>query len=321
MIVSFKHRKCILQYGACAVVIATVLFLARSHWHELQTVWQVRLRTVLWLSVFFVGSQIFAGLILKRLLAVFSIDLCFREWFGLICIRSMGNYLPLSAGVTANAAYLKIERDLPVSKFAGLMAGNLVLSALAGSFLGTVLLSWRYFVTGHVPGILLLLFVLVVAVALAAIFAPLSFVTIRGRVMDWLRSVHLGWEMIRSKKGLLISVVLLHFGALTLIALQYGLVLRDIGSDLDWSAIMVMAVAANIIRFASLFPGNIGVREAVAGSVTHAFGMPFSAGLLASTIGRVVSMFWILLLGTLFVFVFLHSKRAQSGPDMPSEKT
>lgn len=309
MRISSKLLKYAFPYSVCAALIAMILFFTRNQWSDFKAIEQVRCATVFWLSVCFVSSQVLAGLALKTLVAVFSVQLTFQEWFGLICVRSLGNYLPLSAGLTANAAYLKIEKDLPLSKFASLTAGNMVLSVLAGGLLGAILSIYRFIVTAHVQIVLLGIFVAVVALSMAIIIVPVGYIRMKGRVADWIRSVHIGWEMIRSRKRLLVSVVLLHFSILILIALQYGFLLNDMNYDLDWPAIMILTVATNIIRFASFFPGNLGLREAVAGGVTQAFGFSFSVGLLVSTIGRVVSMFWILLFGTLFIFLFLHPRQ------------
>lgn len=309
MRISSKLLKYIFQYSVCIALIAAILFFTRNQWSEFKTIEQVRPSTLFSLSVCFISAQIFAGLVLKNLVAVFSVRLTFQEWFGLIWVRSLGNYLPLSAGLTANAAYLKMERDLPVSKFASLVAGNMVLSALTGGLLGATLSIWRFVVTGQLQVVLLVLFIAVVALSLAVIFAPVGHITNKGRIAEWIRSVHTGWEMIRSRKRLLISIISLHFSILTLIAVQNRLLFNIINYDLDWSAIMILTVVTNIIRFASLFPGNLGLREAVAGGVTQAFGFSFSAGFLASAIGRVVSMFWIILFGTLFIFLFMHPKQ------------
>lgn len=298
-----------LRYLVCVAMIAMILFFTRDQWSEFKAIEQIRSVTIIWLSFSFISSQVLAGLVLKNLVAVFSVRLSFREWFGLICVRSLGNYLPLSAGLTANAAYLKIERDLPLNKFASLMAANMLLGVLAGGLIGAMLSIWRFIDTGQIQLVLTTLFVGVVVLCLALIFVPVRHIKMKGRIADWARSTHAGWETIRSRKRLLISTVLLHISIFILLAINYGFLLNDINCDLDWPAIMILTVVTNIIRFASLFPGNLGLREAVAGGVTQAFGLSFSVGFLASAIGRIVSLFWIFLLGTLFMFLFLHRKQ------------
>ena len=52
----------------------------------------------------------------------------------------------------------------------------------------------------------------------------------------------------------------------------------------------------------------MGVRETVAGAVVRAFGYPFSVGLMAALVGRLVSMIWVFCLGALFGALLIRSK-------------
>jgi uncharacterized membrane protein YbhN (UPF0104 family) len=301
-----RALKYLLQYAAVTALLALVLWMTRSQWQEFRNVENVRVSSLVWFSVCFVTSQFLAGVMLKVFTATFDVHLTFKEWFGLVCMRSLGNYLPLSAGLTANAAYLKMRKDLPITKFASLTAGNLVLTTLTGALLGVVLLLGRYFIVGSVHLGLLGIFSAITLCGLGAIFVPMRAIKGENRVFRLLRSAHEGWLLIRSRRGLVAIVVGLHLANLVLMALEYDFVLRDLGHNLDWPALMVLTVSTSIFRFASIFPGNLGLREAVAGGVVTILGFPFSIGLLASGVGRLVSMAWIFLLGTIFSFVLIH---------------
>jgi uncharacterized membrane protein YbhN (UPF0104 family) len=119
--------------------------------------------------------------------------------------------------------------------------------------------------------------------------------------------MHAGWRLLRSRPRLLASVFVLQTTILVLIALQYRVVLDDLGYDLDFASVMLLTVATSTIRFASLLPANLGVRETIAGAMVRAFGHPFSAGLMAALVGRLVSMVWVFCLGALFGALLMRS--------------
>jgi uncharacterized membrane protein YbhN (UPF0104 family) len=128
---------------------------------------------------------------------------------------------------------------------------------------------------------------------------PLGEVQGDGRVRRILRTAHQGWEAIRASKLLLVQIVLLYGMSLSLIGGMYYIVLPDLGHPLSLPAVLIMSVTTNVLRIATVLPGNLGLREAIAGAVGASFGIPFSAGLLASSVGRVITLVWIFLFGTL----------------------
>ncbi len=301
------RHKYALQYTALFGLLLLLAYFTRGQWEEFQNVKKIRPATLLWLSLYFLASQLLAGLVLRQFTAAFNVALTFREWFGLVCIRSLGNYLPLSSGFTANAAYLKLRRDLPLTKFASLTAANIVLTALAAALIAVIILLVRHPTLdyAHLP---LVLFFSVVGVAgLALILTPMPKIAKRNRFLSLLRSTQEGWTVIRSQPMLLGSVIVLQMAILALIALQLHVVFLDLEYDVDLPAAMLLSVSTSIFRFASLLPGNIGIHESIAGAVAHTLGYPFSAGLIASAIGRVVSMVWVFSLGSVFALVLIRS--------------
>ena len=304
------YRKYALRYVAFAALLILIAYCTRGQWEEFRNVRKIRPSTLVWLSLFFVTSQVLAGLVLRQFTAGFGIALTFREWFGLVCVRSFGNYLPLSTGLTANAAYLKLKRDLPVTQFASLTAGNLILTTLAASLFGVLILLARQptVAAAHVP--LLLFFSIIGAGALAIIVTPLPEIKKSNRLLFLLYNMQEGWKLIRQQRRLLGSVFALQMAILLLIALQYQLVFHDLDYRLDLPSVLLLTVSTSTIRFASLLPANMGVRETIAGAVVHTFGYPFSVGLLAAVITRLVSMVWVFSLGAVFGFVLIRSSRA-----------
>ena len=295
------------QYTAFLVVLALIAYLTRERWAEFRNLQNVEITTLLWLSAYFVASQLLAGLSLKQFTAAFDVHLSFTEWFGLVCVRSLGNYLPLSGGLTANAAYLKMRRDLPLTRFASLTAGNLILTTLSAGCIGAAILLVRHPTvdSAHFP--LLMFFSIVAAGSLVIIVAPFPEFRSDRRILSFLSSMHAGWRLIRSRPRLLGTVFVLQTTILVLISLQYQVVLDDLGYDLDFASVMLLTVSTSTIRFASLFPANMGVRETVAGAVVRAFGYPFSAGLMAALVGRLVSMVWVFSLGVIFGALLIRS--------------
>ncbi len=303
-------QRYLLQYTAFLALLGLIAWLTRGQWTEFGNLRNVAVTTLLWLSVCFVASQLLAGLSMKLFTAAFDVHLGFKEWFGLVCIRSLGNYLPLSGGLTANAAYLKLRRDLSLTRFASLTAGNLVLTTLSAGCIGTAILLIRHPTVDSVHLPLLVFFAFVAIGSLVIILAPFPEIRSERRIVLFISNLHAGWRLIRSRPRLLASVFVLQTTILVLIALQYQVVFNDLDCDLDFASVMLLTVSTSTIRFASLLPANLGVRETIAGAMVRAFGYPFSAGLMAALVGRLVSMVWVFSLGAFFGALLIRSRPA-----------
>lgn len=300
----------ILQYLGIALIIGLLVFFTRDSWDEFSQIRSLSASSFLIVSLAFVVYQAAASAVLREFATVFDVRLSFRECFALVSLRSLGNYLPLSAGWTANALYLKQKKNFPIASFTALMAGNFVLMLLTAGLIGIAVLAAHALTTGSFQVVLWVLYLLVVIATIAMLRIPIPSIKRADKLGRILKNMHEGWQMIRTNRRVLYSVTALHALSQAAAAVQFVVVFRALEIDISFSAILILSISTTITQFASILPGNLGLREAVAGAVGAAFGVTFVTGLLAATVTRAVNMALIFVLGAFCGVAFGWTKRS-----------
>ena len=253
-------------------------------------------------------SQYFAGLILKLLSSIYSVQLYWREWMALVYMRALGNYLPMSAGLLASGAYLKKFKSLNLLEFGSITICSFLLSIVAGMLMVLFVMG----AAGFQFRILLLVALLLLTIALALLWLPFEkLLNLDDRWTAKLRSLHVGWGQFLRQPAVLSKVAGCYVIMFLLFGWQFYLTLQVLWSEsvLYWQA-LVMAIFSNVIRFFSIVPGNIGLRESVAGLVGGAVGVPFEICFIAGLITRAVNMLWIFLFGSFASYYLISSTRS-----------
>ena len=129
------------------------------------------------------------------------------------------------------------------------------------------------------------------------------------KIIQFIQQTQTGWINIRQNRQILWNSTLFHIISLVLIALQFKIAFIELDIDINFFIIILLTIFTNIIKIASLLPGNLGIRESISGFVTASYNISFGVGLLASIITRVVSMFWIFLFGFIAISFFSKEKK------------
>ncbi len=301
------------SYAFTLVLMGAILLSSRSHWSEFADIRVISPGAIGWLSILFIATSLVNGYRLKIFAQAFGVTLPFTEWYGLECVRAFANYLPLSAGLAHNAAYLKAKNNLPVTKYVSLTAGSTILMLLSFGGWGVLLLGGGRLLTGNLNWAMMGLSAFFIAAAVAALAVPLPGLQSENRIMRQLTSVRDGWALIRADKRLLAKVLLLQTLILVFLSTRFYIIFKEIAAPLGFVGVVVLTIMTTLIRFTSLFPGNLGLREAIAGGVTRSFGLSFQSGFLAGVIDRLVAMAWIFTLGIIFSLV-LATYRNEAAP-------
>jgi uncharacterized protein (TIRG00374 family) len=290
-------------YAAIILLIFSIIYLNKEHLSEFKKIKNISILSILYISILFIVGQVVNGYRLKIFIEVFGVKLNFIEWFGLICIQSFGNYLPFNAGILSNVTYLKVKKKVPISKYVSFFAGDTVIKLLVFGIIGTLLLLWITLTTNKVNYMLFLVLFSFIFFGVICIFLPMTKKVSNNRFINWLIKIHRGWDQIKKSRSVLVKSVITHIILLMLITMQFSIIFNELGNNINIFYIFILTIMTNVIRFISIIPGNLGLRESIAGSVTKLFGYSFSIGIMAALIGRIISMFWIFLLGIIFSFV------------------
>ena len=304
-----KKSRNLISYLATLAVIGVILFLTRNQWPQFLKVTQISFKTIIWLSILLILIEVCNGYKLKLLVKPFNVTLTSMEWLGLDFVRAFGNYLPLSAGVVTNAAYLKYRKDLDIAKFVSCMLGNTVIMIGTYGILNILLLLFRFLTHNVFNWLLFFVAVAFVFFAFVIIFIKVDDIKYDNRVVKSLKRVYEGWILIKDQRDLLFKIVILQIIIIFFLALRYKIVFQELAYTIDMPAVIVLAVMTTVIRFVSIFPANLGLREGLAGGVTQIFGLSFGDGVLVAVIIRLTETFWIFVLGIIFSFFLAGYKK------------
>ena len=149
------------------------------------------------LSSLFIISLVTNGLKTKLLVEKFSIDLSAFEGFGLAAVTAFWNYLPLSGGLAARAAYLKGKHKFPLNRFIVITLASYLVSFFAFGVVGLAGVLFLWMVKNSFS-VYLLFIVGLLMIGPIVLFKFLPNLKLNFNLLEQLS---LGWfELVRDKK-------------------------------------------------------------------------------------------------------------------------
>jgi len=293
--------------------LVLVVFFTRGTWEELYNITKISVASLIILSILFIVQQLLTGYRLKVFTELFDVKLKLCVCFGLVNIRSLANLLPFNAGAVHNAVYLKIHNNLPVASYISIFAVNACLSILTSGIFGMLLLMIRVFFYGQLNITLAFLSAAFILVSVLALSIPIPMIKRSNKVSDWIRNAQEGWRICKGTKSILLKIMLLHLCLLSIMSAELYIIFRDVGYTIDLPAILFITAATVLLRFTTVIPGNIGIRESLMGGITELFGFSFKTGVLGSIIERIIALFWTFLFGILFSLILTRGKEVSLG--------
>lgn len=263
------------------------------------------------MSALIIVFQFIAGLKIKLLTDIFGLDLKTKEWFGLAQMNSFFNYLPIKGGAAAKAFYLKGFFDFPYSKFLAVLGASFIITIATFSAVGVAGMFLVYLKTGIFLSNILIIYLFLTVVPL------ISFLFL-DRTIRRVKNPHLvrffdGWRMIRRSGKRLIFLVISDMMMVLVDAMRIKLSYGAQGVDLDYYMGLVLSPLSNLAAIASQVPAGLGIRETVVGFISEGMGMGFEMGVDASTLDRMILLFWIVILGLLSIVNLIFYRGYRTG--------
>ncbi len=277
-------------------VIILAFFYFRSHGKEFVSKIELSYSFIILMSLLIILFQFMAGLKIKFILDIFGLDLKTKEWFGLAQMNSFLNYLPLKGGAAAKAFYLKGFFDFPYSKFLAVLGASFIITIASFSAVGVAGMFLVYLKTGISSLNILLIYIFLT-------IAPLIPFLFLDRTLGRIKNPHImrffeGWRMIRKGGKRLFLLIIVDMMMVLVDAMRIKLSYGAQGVDLDYYMGLVLSPLSNLAAIASQVPAGLGIRETVVGLISGGMGMGFEMGVDASTLDRMILLFWIVLLGS-----------------------
>ncbi|MFH0732450.1 MAG: lysylphosphatidylglycerol synthase domain-containing protein [Candidatus Omnitrophota bacterium] len=255
----------------------------------------------------------------KKLTDAFGVRLTFKEWFGLSCLTSIGNYiLPAKAGVTARAFYMKNKYDFPYLSFLSAYMGFYFFSFLVNAVFGIALICLRYFLAG-IFNFKILLFFISVGIFIGGFMISWKWFAGKSFKVAAVNKIFSGLNYFRKQKSLLLILSGLNLLSMLVLSGRLFFAYQAIGIRPDFIAILIMANIVSLFVFVSITPANLGFKEAAITITSAVMGFTAINGALASIVDRAISILVVLFLGIIFTFVFFNEFKAQAGSKIRDE--
>jgi hypothetical protein len=257
------------------------------------------------ISILFFFAQLIQAIELRALCSPFSRTISTLDCYYLVLIRALANHLPFSSGTLLSGIILKQRNNISYANFSALMLVSISIMLLITvpllivSIFKTVKLPYSNMNTPWFITVILLF--LLVAFILTRIFP-------RNRISLWLISVKKGLQILSGNIRIIALIIVLKASFILITSARIWWIADCCGYYFSiWVTILIIT-STSVIQIGSLLPGNIGLREAVSGGATRSSGLFFGSGVIVMTIDRIITSFWIFVLGIASIFIMKKSK-------------
>ena len=311
-------------------VIAGVLGLAGLTWYiaqyssEFHRLREISVLNIVMLSCIVLLGHFFIALRLQLMAGAFDARLLLWEAILLIEAGGFLNIVPLNLGTGFRAAYLKKVRKLKFVDFGLGFLGSLLAEFVVAGSLG-LFFSLSLSGTSPVLRVVFLAYILAPLGLLAlawvfrrsARFQALTQLEARNWFGRLFRSLVSGLETILDQPQTILYLFILNLLTDFVLGIRYWLVGAWLGYPVNFASGMVLQSAARATAVVTIMPsGTIGLREALTGLGAAGLGESAVSGVMISTIDRIVATAWIVLLGSISLFI-LRNKIAQASLSAP----
>ncbi|MEW5757051.1 MAG: lysylphosphatidylglycerol synthase domain-containing protein [Pseudomonadota bacterium] len=270
-----------------ALLLLAVVLIAIQY-VDFSSVWNVSAVYLAAVTLVALAANIARFYTLKLALLRRAIDLGWREWLSLGVYSSLLNlFLPLSAGLSIKAIYLKRKYRFRYADFIGTHSAITLLQVyflvLVGGLSGLM--------SGKIND---LATILIVALVLAAMSAPFFFAHERirseSKLIQALLDIYTSF-LVLAKDLRFVAEVLVNMGViLVFTCLAFYFSFGGLGVALGLPDAMLIAVAVSLLSLVNITPGNIGVQEFVVAFIGQALGGDFDSAFVAMLLIRAMSI-------------------------------
>jgi uncharacterized membrane protein YbhN (UPF0104 family) len=284
------------------------LWYALAHQEDFEVLGDVSLSSLLQVAGTMVASCFLGGWLVNLFLRRFGVRLPWYRWLGLFFVMAAGNIVtPLRGGTGLFAAYLKTEHALPLRRFALMLVGTSMLSALVNSALALVGMGITWWTKDWVNVPLVIVASTILATCISTFFLPNPKPSER-RVWKHVVRVLNGWHALLADRGLLWRVLLLSVGQTLTQILGMWFVYRSLGADVTPEALLTIMSLSVMASIVALTPASLGPYDAALLGLPALYGLTAAhrasalvvyRGMSFVTIFALAGVFWLLMrLGT-----------------------
>jgi len=303
----------LISMALLAIALLGLAYYIARHPEQFAPFAQVRLKHWLALTMVTLAYLAAQGMILRTLLLAFDIRLGTAEWFGMIPVTLLGNFLFPFGGLGLRAVYLKKVHGFTYSRMAGLLTATYLVEFLIFTLGGAAGLLGLWLHTGRTSPTLLLLFIAIATATIIVMCMPFSTRTHHPNWLQWLGRAHASWIAIQRNPRIMLLVIGWTGVEFILATAQFALAYDALNQAHLFSTALLSACLSNLALIVRLLPAAFGAFE---GSVVYTAminGMTPAIGLMAAGLVRIATFFWMFLLGPIYSSVLWRRQQNAAG--------
>lgn len=324
-----KHRPFIKRWWGLicgSLGLTGLIWYISNYSSEFYRLSEISLLNIILLSMIILLGHILIGLKILIIAKAFHIRLSLFEGFLLAEAGGFLNLVPLNLGTGLRAVYLKKVHKLKFVNYSLGFIGSLLTNFMSAGILGMIFI----LMLKHISYLLHLVFLLY-------LFLPLGLLT-----LAWIfkqskhakeiakqkseclfgklyRSMIQGLDMILKQPQLIIYWFIINLLTGLILGSRFWLISKWLAYPFNFASGMVLQSVDRVTAVITIMPsGTVGLREAFTGLGAKGLGSSVITGVMISTIDRIIATGWIILLGSMSLFILRKRMiRAESDQELP----
>lgn len=287
---NYKKILTIIVLGISVIVLIQL----RSQLASVKLVNVVDLLPVIILTVFFLVVN---GLITKRILSSFNVELPIIDSVALSVISTLGNLItPFRGGMVSNAIYLKNKYRFNFSNYVAMLSATYVVVFWVSSFIGLVACLYIKFTSDIFNWPVFMVFLIVTLVlGFVLLFSPKVEVS-KTPILSSITYVLNMWNLISKNVNLVRTIIFYNLINIVLVVFISFFEFQIIGLNIPIGKLVILSLFSIFSLFLSVTPANIGIKEAFAVYSGMTIGIPAAQVIVVSLIDRMLNVLVVLLL-------------------------
>jgi uncharacterized membrane protein YbhN (UPF0104 family) len=280
-----------------------------THKEQLSILEQLQWIDILSIFLLMFGFFFITGYTFQLLVSLMTVRLSLIEMLGLSFMTTLGNYLgPVRPGTVIKAIYLNSIKELSYTHYTAIFAANAFIVSFMIGLTGILLLLLKSGDT--TPLILWFLCLGLIGGSLLPFVVTIPVISMKGKIVDLLKSTIEGFSIIRARKIKLVMICLTIVGQFILVGITTQVLYHALHVPLSLLDAMILAVFTSMSNLFTITPNNIGIQEAVVGYLFLVIGLDFTTGVIGAGVARVIHMAITFLITPLFMYFLLRNSGA-----------
>lgn len=314
---SSAHLKKWIYLAITLALVGLTGYYIYQHREQFRILTTIRIHHLLPIIGAVILSLFFGACLLNTFLRHYHVRLPWHRWFGLYIMQTVGNLVtPARGGTGVCALYLKSAHGMHFRRFAVVLLGTYILSALVNASLALIGMGFAYLTQGWFNLPLLILSATILLGCIATFFVP-NFPESDRWLWKYVPKMINSWHALVSDRPLLKRVafftLILNFSQV----LCYTLIYSALNLEINIFAVLTIVSIGTIGSMASPLPASLGLYDAALVTVPAIYGLTVEQAASALLIYRVTWFFTTFLLAPIFSFTIRPNSAPPTDPEPP----